>query len=68
MELTEQALAIHSTAGFDKEYFKNLKTCKTHKEAYDKTEDLYQSFFKKRRYSSFDSYRKVRDSRIIKKR
>jgi len=68
MELSEQAIKLLTTSGFDQEFFKNLATCKTKKEAYDKTEELYQSFFKKRRYSSFESYRVVRDARITQKR
>jgi len=68
MELTDQAYRILTTAGFDQEFFKNLASSSTQKEAYEKTEALYQSFFKKRRYSCFDSYRKVRDARIRQKR
>jgi len=68
MELSDQAIALNTPKGFDQEYFKNLKSSKTNKEAYDKTEELYKSFFKKRRYSSFESYRVVRNARITKKR
>jgi hypothetical protein len=68
MELSDQAVKLLTTAGFDAEFFANLATCKTKKEAYEKTEALYQSFFKKRRYSCFDSYRVARDFRISQKR
>jgi len=67
MELTDQALKLMTPSGFDAAFFLNLKESKTHKEAYEKTESMYQSFFKKCRYSNFESYKKVRNMRISSK-
>ena len=68
MELTDQALKLMTPSGFDAAFFLKLKESKTHKEAYEKTEDLYQSFFKKRRYKSFESYQAVKNLRISSKK
>jgi len=37
MELTDQAYRILTTAGFDQEFFKNLASSSTQKEAYEKS-------------------------------
>jgi len=68
MDLPEHAIKLLSASGFDQEFFRNLAKSKTKKEAYEKTEETYRSFFKKRRYSSFDSYRVARDYRISSRR
>ena len=55
------------TEGFERRYLYNVKNYKTYKEAYDKTEEEYQTNFGKRRYSSYDSFRKVRKKASIGK-
>lgn len=62
--IPEEALRLLKAKEFDVEFFKNLKTSKSHQEAYEKTEELYRSFFRTNKYSSFDSYRKGRDRRL----
>ena len=47
--------------GFEKRYVFNIKKTKTYIEAYKLTEDEYVSTFGKRRYSSYDSFRNVRN-------
>lgn len=66
MELSEKALRLLTSQGFDSEYFANLATSNTQLEAYEKTELLYQSFFKKRRYSTFASFKTAHYMRINK--
>ena len=66
-ELTIEQQKLLTVKGFDAEFFKNLAISKTHYEAYDKTEELYRSYFGRNRYSSFNSYRNARDNRIKNK-
>jgi hypothetical protein len=68
MEYSEKDLRLSTVSGFDAEYFNNLAISKTNIEAYEKTETLYERIFRKRKYSSFDSFRKAYNNRIKKKR
>jgi len=54
------------TAGFYKRYLHNIKLTKTYIKAYQLTEDEYVETFGKKRYSSYDSFRIIKN-RIIKK-
>jgi len=65
--ITAEAQRLLTTKGFDAEFFRNLATCRTHLEAYEKTEKTYRAFFGKNRYRSFESFRKARDMRISRK-
>ena len=47
--------------GFEKRYIFNIKKTKTYIEAYKLTEKEYIETFGKRRYSSYDSFRNVRN-------
>ena len=51
------------TEGVERRYLHNVKIFKNYKEAYDRTEEEYQNNFGKRRYSSYDSFRQVRQVR-----
>jgi hypothetical protein len=62
--VTEQQTKLLSAKGFDDQFFKNLAHCETHKDAYEMTEQMYQDAFGKRRYKTFQSYRKARDFRM----
>ncbi len=53
--------------GFEKRYQHNIRITKTYIAAYIKTENEYISMFGKRRYSSYDSFRNVRN-RLAKKK
>lgn len=68
MTITNEAQRLLTPRGFDAEFFKNLASCKTHKDAYLKTEETYSNFFGKNRYRSFESFRKARDRRMTTKR
>jgi hypothetical protein len=53
--------------GFERRYLFNVSKTKTYIEAYKKTEDEYIATFGKRRYSSYDSFRNVRNRYVNKK-
>ena len=53
--------------GFERRYLFNVSKTKTYKEAYNKTEDEYVKTFGKRRYSTYDSFRNVRNRYVNKK-
>ena len=57
MKLGIEILALLSPAGFEKRFHKYCQTSKNYYEAYEKTEQEYESNFGKRRYSSYDSFR-----------
>jgi hypothetical protein len=53
--------------GFENRFIYNIKKTKTYKDAYQKTENEYVDTFGKRRYSSYDSFRNVRNRYLKKK-
>jgi len=55
------------TQGFENRYLTNIKLCRTYKDAYEKTELEYNKTFRKRRYSSYDSFRQIRARKMKKK-
>lgn len=62
--LPKEALQLSTAKGFVEAYFRNLPNCETYEAAYEETERVYEEYYGKRRYSGFDSFRKVRD-RIV---
>ena len=54
--------------GFESRFSYNVKLCETYKDAYERTEQEYESNFKTRRYASYDSFRQVRTRRLKKKK
>ncbi len=59
-------IALLSPEGFDEKFWDKAAQTKTYKEAYEKVEEEYQFYFKKRRYSDYNSYRNCRDRRLKK--
>ena len=55
------------SAGFYRRYLHNVKITKTYIKAYQLTEDEYVAIFGKKRYSSYDSFRIIKN-RISKKK
>ena len=51
---------------FDKAFYSAMSSHNTHEEAYESVEKRYVSIVGKRRYSSFQSYRVVRNRRLKK--
>lgn len=51
--------------GFIEAFYEQCADYKTHEEAYEGVERLYERYFGKRKYSNFNSFRQVRD-RITK--
>tara|TARA_R100001163_G_scaffold61623_1_gene51757 strand:+ start:504 stop:722 length:219 start_codon:yes stop_codon:yes gene_type:complete len=59
-------IALLTPDGFDRKFWDNASKTKTYKEAYEQTEQEYQKYFLKRKYSDYNSYRNCRDKRIKK--
>lgn len=53
-------------SGFDKAFTKLIarEDVKTHEQAFNQLNELYQEHFGKERYASFDSYRVSRNKRL----
>ncbi|MBN2480435.1 MAG: hypothetical protein JXB19_01745 [Bacteroidales bacterium] len=57
--IKKEAIELLDTSGFIKAYFYNLSGSITYQQAYDKTEDLFMSYFGKRRYADYNSFRNI---------
>lgn len=55
-----------SPVTFDEIFLEKLKECKTHVEAYEKTEQLHEQYFEKRKYSDYDSFKVSKSNRLKK--
>ena len=51
--------ASMTSEGFDGLFFNELKTSITHVEAYEKAEEVHYSYFEKRKYSSYESFKAI---------
>lgn len=51
---------------FEDLFFDATKTSATYMEAYEKVEVIHEQLFEKRRYSDYDSFRKVKERRVKK--
>ena len=67
MKLKPEILALLSPSGFEKRFHRNYKISKTYEDAYELTEQEYESNFSKRKYSSYDSFRVTKNRRNRKK-
>ena len=67
MKLKPEILALLSPSGFEKRFHQNHKISKTYKDAYELTEQEYESNFSKRKYSSYDSFRVTKNRKNRKK-
>ncbi len=67
--LPPEALQLLTVKGFDQAFTRLLNNPKlpTQQKAYDVLEEKYIEYFGRRRYSGFDSYRKVRNRRLSRK-
>lgn len=50
--------------GFYEYYFKMLKDFKTNTDCFHYVNELYEKFFDEQRYSSFDSFRKIKNKNL----
>lgn len=64
--MTDTTEPLFTTGGFIKRYMMNLKKCRTNEEAYEKTEEEFQKEFGVSKYSSYDSFRVVKNRRFKK--
>lgn len=62
----EQMKQLGTTSGFFNAYFKQLKTASTNDEAFNVINEQYYSLFGRYRYSSYDTFRKVKNRNIKK--
>jgi len=53
-----------SAASFDEVFMEKLRESKTHIEAYEKAEQLHESYFGKRKYSDHDSFKVSKSNRL----
>ena len=56
---------LYRLTNFIDKYFEFLKVSKTQTEAWQKTEQEFISVFEEQRFSSFDSFRKIRNSHLL---
>lgn len=56
-----------TTEGFMKRFEELLPHCKTYLEAYQQTEREHQTLFGRGRYKTYDAFRQVRKSLLLKK-
>ena len=59
MTIKIEILVLLSARGFQEKFHSNCKITKTYIKAYEETEKEYESYFGKRKYSSYDSFRVV---------
>lgn len=52
-----------SANGFEELFFGFLKGNVSHTQAYDQAEEVHESYFERRRYSDYDSFRKAKSQR-----
>lgn len=64
--MDSKIIALLTPEGFDERFWDNASKYKTYKKAYEKLEDEYKTYFGKRKYSDYNSYRVCRDRRIKK--
>ena len=57
----ERMIQLNSHAGFVEAFWENVKTYRTFEEAYQSVEDEYEGYYGITKYSSYDSFRRVRD-------
>lgn len=59
MRIPDEILILNSTDGFISEYWRVLSDYSTCKEAYESLETRHLDAFGRRRYSDFESFRRV---------
>jgi hypothetical protein len=64
MKIKFEILKLLSMKGFSEKFYDYSKKTKTYREAYEKTEKIYEKNFGKRRYSSYDSFRVVMNRKM----
>lgn len=59
-----EVIPFVTAIGFMERYFQNLKKCRTCIEAYELTEDEYKEKYGINKYSSFDSFRQIKNRKF----
>lgn len=65
-QLEPHVLKLMTAEGFDARFFEMCQHYPTDALAYEAVERQYESYFGKRRYSNYESYRKTKNKRINK--
>jgi len=63
MSYSDRVLKMIHPKEFDRLFWKEVSKHKTHEQAFDRLNDEYKQATGQPRYSSYDSYRKARDTR-----
>lgn len=63
----QEVLDLLDLEGFNEKFEEELRNHRTQEEAYEHTEQLHEQFFGRRKYSGYDSFRKVRERKLKKK-
>lgn len=63
----DQMKALSSVSGFYNAYFKQLKTATSNSEAFNVVNEQYYNLFGRYRYSSYDSFSKLKNKSLKKK-
>lgn len=66
LEVCKEDIELNSIEGFEKRYFEYLEICRTASEAFKKANDDYFRIFGHDKYSSYDSFRIVRNRKMKK--
>lgn len=66
MDIPIKIIGMLSANGYVDRFYAHCKTCATDKEAYEKTEAEFRTHFNQKKYSSYDSFRVVRDRQLRK--
>jgi len=65
-KIPENILKLTTSQGFVQYYFSICLDFDTNKQAYEAAEQLYFDWFKKRRYSDYESFRVVKNRNLKK--
>ncbi|AWW32165.1 hypothetical protein DN752_19590 [Echinicola strongylocentroti] len=67
MLVPKRVLKMVSVDGFISCYYSMMKNRNTREEAYESCEDLHEKYFGRRKYSGFDSFKKILYRKINRK-
>ena len=65
-QLEPHILKLLTPEGFDERFYSLCQLYRTNELAYEALERQYESYFGKRRYSNYESYRKTKNKRVNK--
>ena len=63
LQLESHILELNTPEGFDRRYYEMCQLYPNNSLAYEAVERQYESYFGKRKYSNYESYRKTKNKR-----